>query len=607
MDQAISNKEVPIIILVSFGVYFNALFNGFLGDDIYQVLGNRWIKDVTFIPDIFFTNVWSFKGGQSNYYRPLMHLIYMVAYYLFGLKPWGFHLVNILFHSGVSILVFLFTSKLLRGSTVSIFSSHFSLPFIVAILFATHPIHTEVVTPVMGIVDLSLTFFYLLSFYLYIRSREGVPWSYLFSVVTFFIAALCKEPALTLPLLLLAYDYVNQKERYRLFESLKRVLPYLLVTGVYLVLRFVALGGIVTSKIHTELSPIQYFINIFPLFSQYLEKLLLPVNLNFLHTFRHITSLLETKGILSLAVTAAFAVLTYLSLKKSQIVFVGLLLTALPLLPALYIPALNQVLLNAFAERYLYLSSVGFVLVLGLSIVWAKERIFKSGVALSLAFLGLAGIYSMGTLMRNPIWMTNFTLFTDTVKKSPNDPIARNHLGKELMDRGDIDKAIEEFQCVLRLKPDFAMNRNHLGVAYGKKGWTQKAIEQIQIALKIAPGFAEAHNNLGVIFGNVDQVDKAIEQFRTAIQLDPDFEEAYRNLGVAYSNKGQTDKAIKYLQAALRLNPEDAEAHNNLGIGLATIGSIDQAIEHFKTAVKLNPVDPDFQTNLVKALKIKGS
>ena len=98
---------VSLIALTSFAVYFNSLFNGFVFDDANQVLNNPWLKSSKFIPNIFSSNVWGFEGRETSYYRPLMHIIYMLTASVFGLNAWGFHFVNILFHTSVSILVFL--------------------------------------------------------------------------------------------------------------------------------------------------------------------------------------------------------------------------------------------------------------------------------------------------------------------------------------------------------------------------------------------------------------------------------------------------------------------------------------------------------------------
>ena len=222
-------KFIPIMILllVSFAVYFNALFGDFVYDDKEQVVNNPWITDISNIPTIFSRSVWSFQPGLStwNYYRPLMHIVYMLNYHVFGLKPWGFHLVNILFHCGVSALVFLIIRGFLTEHRVTTSSVYLSPPFMAAMLFASHPIHTEAVTWVAGLPDVAFTFFYLLSFYLYILFREGAKTGYLFSILSFSVATLFKEPALTLPIMLIAYDYQMKKFDETLLVGIKRYIP----------------------------------------------------------------------------------------------------------------------------------------------------------------------------------------------------------------------------------------------------------------------------------------------------------------------------------------------------------------------------------------------
>jgi len=144
---------VAAIAAVSFAVYFNTLYNGFVYDDEAQVLLNHWIRDMKYLPEIFYKSVWGFRSANttSSYYRPLMHVINMASYHLFGLAPWGFHLVNILFHAGNTVLVFIVTARLFgksaampeegRGETRWLSSP----PFLAALLFATHPVHTEAV------------------------------------------------------------------------------------------------------------------------------------------------------------------------------------------------------------------------------------------------------------------------------------------------------------------------------------------------------------------------------------------------------------------------------------------------------------------------------
>jgi hypothetical protein len=239
-----------LILIVSFGVYFNALPNGFVYDDKFLLLQNPWIRDVKHLPKLFLSDMWAFQTKEAgNYYRPMFHIFYMIDLYIFGLRPWGFHLTKILFHMGSSLIVFLMASTLISrygGGVTGTKTYKQYIPFAAALLFATHPIHTEAV---LGITEVSLAFFYFLSFYLYVKADvtgRGVPLS---SLVFFFLAVFSKETALTLPVLLFAYDYSFKRDSIlhpkpeTLYLLVKRYLPYLIAAGIYFILRTNAIGG----------------------------------------------------------------------------------------------------------------------------------------------------------------------------------------------------------------------------------------------------------------------------------------------------------------------------------------------------------------------------
>ena len=505
MRRRIYALLILILFLISFAVYFNALSNDFVYDDTTQVLRNHWIRDVKYVPDIFSKSVWSFQGETviSNYYRPLMHLIFMLNYYVFGLRPWGFHLVNILFHAGVSILVFVIASRLLRASSGSsqrdkkgLIGALQSPPFVGAVLFATHPIHTEVVAWVAGIPDLSYAFFFLLSLYLYMRFEEGTKAMYPLSLLSFSLAIFCKEPALILPVLLMAYDYIFGKRAIGYLPFIKRYIPYLLVAGAYLGLRYHALGGFSPQRPHTVLSTHGYIINVFPLFSQYLEKLLLPLNPNAFHVLHPISSIFETGGIVSLAVTAAFVVVTFLALRKKNKVCFGLFVIALPLLPSLYIPALGE---NVFAERYLYLPSFGFVLLIALALSRAKA--VKPGLASGLVIISLvvAVVYSAGTVSRNAVWRDDVTLFTDTVRKSPDAARVYIDLGNSLDNLNHFEDAVLAYRKAIELNPQLQSAHYNLGIAYFRKHRFEEAKKEFQIAVLLDPLDTEARDYLKTV------------------------------------------------------------------------------------------------------------
>lgn len=567
--------DMGIILLLSSVLYLNAILNGFVIDDIHQVVDNPWIRNIKFIPEIFSSGVWEFEGRVSSYYRPFTYILYMATYHFFGLKPWGYHLVNVLFHTGGSVVVFLLASSLFKKSQSPESTSTYWPPFLVALLFAAHPIHTEAVVWVAGVMDVSFTFFYLLSFYLYIRS-SGDGFSskggYFLSVFFFFLATLCKEPALTLPLVLIVYDGIFRRGGGNLGFYVKRYMPYFAVAGIYMVMRVNALGGFAPVKTEMGLTTYQYMINTLVLYSQFLEKLVLPVNLNIWHIFHPITSLFTLRGVLALFVSVVFVGFTFLMAKKNKVVFFGLLMIVIPLLPGLYIPALTQGLENAFTERYLYLPSFGFVLVLGAigRWIWAKMSGKRSIIIVFICVV--IGLYSAGTVRRNPIWKDSYTLWSDAVKKSPGSAIPHQNLGYALLYQGRNQEAKEHLEMALKIKPDLINSLIARGMTYTQKGL----------------------------------LDKAILQFHTVLIFKPDSVETHYNLGLAYDNKGWTKQAMEHYLMVLNLKPDHVDANNNVGIIYGTRGLIDKAIEHFEIALTCNPTDSHTLHNLANAYRLKG-
>ncbi len=570
-----SSMMLPAVIAifaVTSAIYFNALFNGFVYDDIPQVLENRWITDVKYIPDMFSGSVHSFQQDTGlNYYRPIMHVLYLLTNYLFGLAPWGFHLVNILFHAGVSILVYLICLRLVeQPSTASPSPPAFfrpesrigflSTPFVAALLFATHPIHTEAVTWVAGIPDLSFSFFCLLSFVLYIGLNGRLEMPYMLSLVSFAVALFCKETAVTFPIVLVAYDYAFNREKERPTFRWSRYLPYLAVIGLYLIIRTLALGGFAPARPGAA-SPVG-IINVFLLFMIDLEKLLLPVHLNFIHTLQPLQSLLDPESILSLGVFAAFVLAAIVSSKKQRMIFFGLVLIVVPLLPVFYIPGRG---VGAFAERYLYFPSLGFTIILAQLFEEIRIRRRRAIFAL-LGVLFVVCLYSAGTVMRNAIWKNDITLFRDVVSKSPSSPHPHFYLGMSYLKAGDYDNAIVQLQTALSLgyrTGDVAVY-HALGVAFFNKGMMDKAVGYFTTAERIDPSFAETHFYLGMAYGNMRLLEIAVEQFQLYLRLRPENAVAHFDLGLVYADAGRAEKALEQFEDAVRLSPDNPLYRNRL-------------------------------------------
>lgn len=606
LDNLPASWLILIIAAVSCLVYFNALSNDFVYDDYPQIVENHALRDLGNLPRVFVEDVWSFMGGgRSNYYRPLMHAMYMLNYALFGLNPWGFHLVNILLHAGVSVLVFFTSCKLFAMSRLQ--TSGRLLSFIAALLFATHPIHTEAVTWIACLPELSFTLFYLWSLYAYMGAVQGeqiVSRShYSLSLLFFVFATLCKETALTLPLMLAVYDYCSARNSYRPLRHVKRYVPFLTAAVLYLAMRSFVLSGFAPLKRHSDLSAYEYFINIFPLFARYLEKLILPLDLKVFYVFKPISSLLTASGAFSLGLTLAFILAAIIAARKNRLVFFNLLIIAVPLLPVLYIPALGD---NTFTERYLYLPSFGFVFLAALLIGWLIDEKPQVAKGLLATVLVVAAFYSVATVQRNMAWKNELSLWLDAVKKEPEGATPHSQLGVAYIEIGDMAKALAQFQIALRINPEYPDAYTNMGLLYYKMNQVDKALEYFHKALQLKPASPETHNNIGLAYASLGKLDQAVASFQESLRLKSGQPGVYNNLGDTYEKMGLLDKAIEQYRTALRLQADNAEAYNHLGIAFAKKRMVDEALGYFREALRLDPHNPNYHSNIANAYTMKG-
>ena len=200
---------LALITLVTFSPAFTAGY--IIWDDESAVVNNEIIKELTL------DNVKKmFTGSEKEgIYIPLSYLSYAIEIAIFGKDPTTvFHAVNVLLHLGNTILVLFFCYRLTKSLSVS---------FITAALFAVHPMHVESVAWVTGRKDVLSTFFMLaaLIFYLeHLANNRRIH--YVFSLLGFVLAAMAKPTVITVPVLLILFDYFTGKRflsRRRLLEK----------------------------------------------------------------------------------------------------------------------------------------------------------------------------------------------------------------------------------------------------------------------------------------------------------------------------------------------------------------------------------------------------
>ncbi len=577
--------------------YLNSLPNAFVHDDHAQVVSNPYIRSFHSLPQIFTTNVWSYVGPEtkSNYYRPMMMLGYLVCYKLFGLNAFWFHVANVVLQALVVSMLFLVTARMFEDRAVA---------FVAAGVFALHPIHTEPVAWISGAPDLELAFFYLLTFWFFLglaqpRGGRSVLMQ-LGTVGSYVLTLLSKEPALTLPFLATAYEHFCRNDRTETTraQKLPRYALLWLLAVAYLLLRVHALGTFAPVSL-LRLTWYEVILSAIALVVQYLEKLLWPVHLCFFCSFHKSVSLLDRGVVVGGCGLILCAVLFAYLWRRKRLASFGLLWLLVTLAPALNARWLGQ---YSFAERYLYLPSVGFCWVVGWGAVelWTWATTSSRGAVWRRALPAVVGVLAVlcvsRVVTRNRDWQNDVVFYTRALAASPDDSFIRGNLGAIYGEQGDLVSAERELREALKFAPDNPTKKGiliNLGTLYSKLGAREKAVTFFQQAMQIAPKSVSAHVGLGFVYADMGLLEKAESQFRAAVALAPWNPTAYSGLGVVYWRMGERDRTESAFKQALSIDPTYSDAHFQLADFYAANGRIAEAVREYRAGLAINPENID--------------
>jgi len=622
---------VVFLAVLAVSAYVNTLQNDFVWDDTQQVLRNPDIGGAGW-SHFFTSDVWAFthpgERSRNNYYRPLQMLTYRLTAQLFGFNARAFHGVNLILHLLATILAYAVLYQITR---------RLALALAAAALFAVHPIHTEAVDWISASTELGCGVFFLLAFYLFLlasrasaggpaeqrgeRFRTGALW--VSSCGCFALALLWKEMALTLPLAIASYLILCAAGTPSAFARLRKALfitlPYWTVVAAYLPLRYHALGFLYVSQRKWVLSPSDYVLTIIHLTAKYWCKLLLPVHLNAYHMFDPVRSLAEPRALGAILFLVLAAAGVGYGWRRAPLAVFAASWAFLTLVPVLNLRAVGR---NVFAERYLYIPSVGFCLLIvwlaskGIAMLPVGHRAWAGGCALTL----LAFLYLAQTVRRTTDWRDDFTFFSRTLEASPNSPDMENGVAQLLRsERADVRGAEHHYLRAVALAQDRdppewdQIDSAYVGLAliYSERGQFDQALDALDKAQAADPNDNGVQSARGGVLLQVGRWREAEKVLHNALQANANDENTLNGLGIiAWQDEHQYEQAVDYFQRALRAHPAsdsfNASLHNNLGAVYCEMGRCSEGIAHFQRAVELTPDDPEYRTNLGSAFGLTG-
>jgi protein O-mannosyl-transferase len=604
-----------LLALATVAVYWPVARHGFINfDDADYVSGNPRVQAGLTMAGVR----WAFTSIYASNWHPVTWLSHMLDCQLYGVKPAGHHITNLLFHVANSLLLF----GLLQRLTGAPWRSAF-----VAALFALHPLHVESVAWVSERKDVLSAFFFMLTLLAYVRYAEkagvrsqnaepsptenatrntqhALPF-YLLSVCFFALGLMSKPMLVTLPFVLLLLDWwplqrfqLNTKNStLRTLSPLRLVvekLPFFALSALSCVVTFLvqrACGAMTPlAKTHFELR----LANALVAYAQYLSKTLWPSKLAIFYPYRPLS--LDSwqvvgAALLLLAVTAAVV----LAWKKQPYLPVGWFWFLGTLVPVI---GLVQVGKQSLADRYTYLPHIGLFVMFAWGASAAITR-WKWPRLLPLAAAGLT-LVACGLVASRQVayWRTTKTLFQHAVDVTTGNFVAHTVIGDALTEEGKLPEALEQCRLALQIWPNYPEAHNTRGNIYARQEKYDEAIADYRAALTSDPSFPDPHNGLGNVLVKTGAFAEAETQCREALRLAPMHLPAMFCLATALHKQGKLDEAADYYRRILAFNPNLFAPHRYLGNVLVAQGKLDEAIPQLRLALKVLPKDADTHTLL---------
>ncbi|NNF01898.1 MAG: tetratricopeptide repeat protein [Bacteroidia bacterium] len=614
-SSAKGNLNVILAVILgafAFLLYANTLGHDFVLDDFSVIKENRITKQGTDgIGEIFGS---AYRSGynitDTKLYRPLPKSMFAIEWQLSPDDPFPGHLMNVLFFALTVMLIFLVFSLYMNGNLL--------VPFIAALLFAAHPIHTEVVANIKSRDEILVLFFFLASlFFLHKFLEKNKMSGLILASVMFFLGLLSKETSVTLlavyPLVLYFFTKADTGKYIKLGVGLA------VSAGIYFIMRNKALdigvveGGVSVADnlLMAAKSSGDRFATAVEILGIYLLKLIYPHPLVFDRSYNDIpvVGMTDWRFLVSIAIHLALAAIAILSFKKRDVLGFAILFYAITISVSANI---LLIIGTSYGERLVYTSSFGFCLAIALLLerfVDKNDRTKSKNLNVFInkhkAALGLAVLVSVGfafkTVSRNPVWESNYSLYVNDIELAPNSTRTNYYLGNLLIKpemheglneeerKAKILEGIDYLKRSVSILSTFADAHKAIGVAYYRLKDYPQSMEYYQKALNINPTDAVIHNNMGTVLFETGSYAEAQKAYLQAVTLDPTYAEAYGNLGSSYGILNDLPNAIKYLKLSVQYDPGFAMGYYFLGITYQNMGDKANAEFNLNKAYALNP------------------
>ena len=583
------------IFLVAFLVFANGIKNGFNLDDIYYTTPDNPISNmgIKAIPEIFTTRTLHDPKKNNFDYRPIPMLSFALQHQLLGDSASMSHFINVFIYSVVCVLTFVLLC-LWFGRTRSWFA------FLVTLLYAVHPLHTEVVDNIKNRDELLAAIFILLTLKTIWKWHLTNKNTHLITSAFLFISGMmCKSTIVVyLPIIPFAFYFFTAMKGWKI------ILPSAILMAIYMLINFTENSLLPVPNRVFSFYENPMFTSLVPwniktatssyILGWYAYLHVIPYPLSFYYGYQYVklvnwTSLFPVVSLMGYLLLIYFIIRNF---KKKSIAAFG----AVFYLICLFIYSnLMGAAPGMMAERFTFDSSLGYCILL-VSIFY---YLFNNGAGffqnirqtkyLFPAFLIFFISYALMTIARNKYWEDNLTLYNHDMQHLQKSIKANMLYGDQLILKHDYYKTkfnnasgpekqeyrdsmllfrAEEklpYKQILELDPDNDNALNNLGVAYIHDDSFEMAKKYLLLASNLKSGKTDdvLHYNLGLVYGdiairdnNIHLMDSSIIEFKTVISLNPKYANAYWRSNLLYLMKGDTSAAINALEQGINNLPD---------------------------------------------------
>jgi len=580
-DSRWARALLPAAILAAtFLSYVATLVLGFVFDDHVLIVTNDSIRSWRYFPSYFASHIWSFRYPHllANYYRPLFLTWLRLNDALFGLHAWGWHLTSVLAHVAVTYLVYRLCLRLTGDGWVA---------GAAGLLFGLHPVHVEAVADITSIQEPLSTLFILGAMLTFGRSREAGPrLDWLAASLALTAAALLsKESGMVLPILVSGFAWIYRgtggrevalvEGRARPLEGLRSALaasiPFWVVILLYVPLRIRALKGF--AHVVTPLSLSQEVFTIPSVLLFYLRLLVWPFGLSCYYDTPYISSASWHAFVLPAALLAAVvAALAFWywrmrfdapeEAKAIAFACLWMILTLLPVLNFRFLPESEIA-----HDRYVYLPSVGFAILVAVALRQAMGAETKSFHGRAWALLGvllLSGVMGYATARQCLFWSDDLTLDYRAHEIAPHNISATTSLAAAVAQRGMDGQAMVLYQQALAIQPDFWRANVNLAYLYYAHGNYPEAARFFGRACAADPTDGDQFLYLGMALLEMGRLTEAEKASRTALLVRPQGKNYHLGLGMVLRAEGRLPEARQEIEAELAEDAQNAQARTLL-------------------------------------------